>query len=52
MKSMTMRQEDFYSWQYKNLINKTPKNNMKKSNKNMNKSKKKLKRHKFTTERN
>ena len=45
MKSVTVRHKEFYSWQYKTLINKTSKKNMKKS-------KKKLKRMKLTTEKN
>jgi hypothetical protein len=32
MKSVTVRQKEFYSWQYKNLIKKTLKKNMKRQN--------------------
>ena len=46
MKSVTVKQEEFYSWQYKTPINKTLKKNM---NKHM---KKKLKRKKLTSEKN
>jgi hypothetical protein len=49
MKSVTMRHEDFYSWQQNNLTKKNPKKNMKKPKK---KSKKKLKRQKLNFENN
>jgi hypothetical protein len=52
MKSVTVRQEEFYSWQYKTLIKKTLNNNMKKPKKNMKNLKNKLKRRKLTTEKN
>ena len=52
MKLVIVRQEEFYSWQYKTLIKKTLKKNMKKPKKNMKKSKKKLKRQKLTLEKN
>jgi hypothetical protein len=51
MKSVSVRQKEFHSWQLKTLIKKTLKKNMKKHKKNMKKSKKKLKRRKLTTER-
>jgi hypothetical protein len=44
MKSVTVRQEEFYSWQQKILTKKTPKKNMKKPKKDMKKSNMKLKR--------
>jgi hypothetical protein len=52
MKSVTVRQKEFYSWNWKTLIKKTLNKNMNKIKKNMNMSKNKLKRQKLTTERN
>ena len=46
MKLVTVKRGEFYSWQQKTLIKKTPKKNMKKH------IKKKLKRQKFTYEKN
>jgi hypothetical protein len=52
MKLVTVRHEEFYSWQQKTLAKKTSKKNMKKPKKDIKKSKKKLKRQKLTIENN
>ena len=52
MKSVTVRQEEFYSWKRNIMTRKIPKKNMNNPKKDMKKSKMKLKRQKLTIEKN